>query len=76
MIILQSPGEILFSIGPVSVHWYGIIIAVAFLAGLAVTLKAAKEQNIDHDRIINLSAMLLVGGIACAKEEQWEYALC
>lgn len=77
MLTLQSPGEILFNIGPVSVYWYGVIIATAFLAGLAVVLHAAKEQNIDRDRIINLSALLLIAGILCSRLYyvifKWDY---
>ncbi len=66
-ITFQSPGEILFSIGPVTVYWYGVIIAAAFLAGLGVTLHSAKKQNIDTDSIINLSALLLICGILAAR---------
>ncbi len=77
MITLQSPGEILFSLGPVTVYWYGVIIAVAFLAGLVVVLHSAKEQNISQDRIINLSALLLAGGVIFSRLYyvgfKWDY---
>ncbi|OGI00372.1 MAG: prolipoprotein diacylglyceryl transferase [Candidatus Melainabacteria bacterium GWF2_37_15] len=67
MITLQSPGEILFNIGPAAVHWYGVMIAAGFLIGLIVVLHAAKEQNIDQNRIFDLSALLMICGIIFAR---------
>ena len=66
-ITLQSPGAILFSIGKLQIHWYGVIIAIAFLAGLKIALHIAKQEEINPDRIINLSAGLLIGGIFFAR---------
>lgn len=77
MITLQSPGEILFTIGPVTVYWYGVIIATAFLAALGVVLHIAKQEEIEQERIINLSALLLIGGLISARLYyvifQWDY---
>ena len=69
MITLQSPGEILFSFGVFNIHWYGFIIAIAFLAGLAVALYVVKNDtdNINSEHIINLSILLLIGGIVFSR---------
>jgi len=66
-ITLQSPGAILFKLGPLEIHWYGVIIAAAFLTALGIALHIAKQEGIDSDRIINLSTGLLVGGIFFAR---------
>ena len=63
----KSPGGILFSAGFVEVHWYGVIIAAAFLAGLAVSVHIAKQEGMDSDRVINLATLLLVGGVVFAR---------
>ena len=42
--MLKSPGAIAFHIGPLTVYWYGIIIALAFLVGLFITLAIAKAD--------------------------------
>jgi len=77
MITLQSPGEIFFSIGPITVYWYGVMIATAFLTGLTVVLHSAKKQDISQDRVMNLSALLLVGGVVFARLYyvvfKWDY---
>lgn len=67
MITFQSPGEILFSAGPVHIYWYGAILATAFMAGLGVLLLEGKDQCIDKNSLIDLSAMLVVCGIFCAR---------
>ncbi len=76
-ITFKSPGEIFISPGIFDVHWYGIIIAIAFLAGLGVSLHIAKQENIDSEKIINLATLLLVGGIVFARMYyvifSWDY---
>lgn len=62
-----SPGEIALSLGNITIHWYGIIIAVAFVTGLVITTKAAKEHNFDPDSIINISILLLLVSVIFAR---------
>ena len=68
--MFKSPGEIALSIGPLNIHWYGIIICVAFLSGLFVTLKIAKLKGLNEEKqdvIIDLSSILLITGIIGAR---------
>ena len=45
---------IAFSLGPLTVHWYGIFIALAFLAGLIVASHEAKRNNLNPEIIIDM----------------------
>lgn len=68
--MLKSPGSIAFYIGSLPIYWYGIIIALAFLAGLFITLKITKKDYPDDktaEHIIDLSTFLLIGGIFFAR---------
>lgn len=65
--MLKSPGSIAFELGPIVIHWYGIIIAIAFLIGLLVTTNIAKKQNENPDHILNLSTYLLLGAVFGAR---------
>jgi phosphatidylglycerol:prolipoprotein diacylglycerol transferase len=75
--ILKSPGAIAFEIGTLAVHWYGIIIAIAFVAGLILVMHIAKKQNENPDNIIDLVTYLLAGGIIFARMYyvifNWQY---
>lgn len=57
----------LFSIGPVTIHGYGLMIgigiALAFIAGTYL----AKKKGIDADELFNLTTISVIGGFACAK---------
>jgi len=59
----KSPGETVLNTEYFTIHWYGVIIALAFLSGLKAALYIAKQEDIDPDRIINLSALLLICGV-------------
>jgi len=65
--MLKSPGPVALDVGPITIYWYGIILALAFLAGLAITIKTAKKQGINSDIIINFAIFLLVGAIIGAR---------
>lgn len=49
---------IAFSLGPISVHWYGIILGLAALSGLYLAIREGKRFNIVPDFFMDL---LLIG---------------
>jgi phosphatidylglycerol---prolipoprotein diacylglyceryl transferase len=57
----------LFTIGSFSVPTYGVLVALGFLAGLAVTLRLAKRSALPSEQITNLAIYCALGGIAGAK---------
>lgn len=57
----------LFKIGPLSVHGYGVMIAVGILAALGVTIPRAKKRDMDINIIADLAILSLIFGFACAK---------
>jgi len=58
---------IAFQIGPLTIHWYGIMIAVAFLAGLWTASLRAPRENIPGERIGDIVLWLMAGGILGAR---------
>ncbi len=57
----------LFTIGPVTVYAYGLMIATGVAAAYIVTKYRAKKKNIAIDFIDTLAAWALVGGVVGAK---------
>lgn len=51
--------RVAFTVGGISVYWYGILIAAAFLAGAVYTLKRVREFGLDGDRFIDV----ILGGV-------------
>ena len=58
---------IAFQLGPLTIHWYGVMIALAFLAGLWTATRRARRENISAERIADVTLWLMVGAIAGAR---------
>ena len=55
------------SIGPLTLHSYGFLLAVAFLAGLFVVSSQAKRAGMDATRLTDMAVWLLIAGLVGAK---------
>ena len=55
------------SIGPFTLHTYGVLLAVAFLAGLWVASRQAKRAGLDANRITDMAVWVLIAGLLGAK---------
>ena len=58
---------IAFEIGPIAVHWYGILIATAFVIGVLGTMRQARLQDIDDDLYLNLVMACIICAILGAR---------
>lgn len=67
--MFASPGEIAFSIGPVSVYYYGIIMALSLTLGIFVSYFVAKKYypEINSEVIWDISPHIIIGGIIGAR---------
>ncbi len=57
----------LFSIGPVTIYGYGLMVAVAIIAAYLVAEMRAKKKGLDYECIFTLTIWCLVGGILGSK---------
>lgn len=68
---------IAFEIGPIAVHWYGVLIACAFLIGVWGTLREAKLEGLNEDHVLNLVIAVIICAIIGARVYyvifEWEY---
>ena len=61
------PQPVLFSLGIVTIHWYGLFIVLGISAALALTLLLAKRFQIDAEVIWDLGFYLVLFGIIGAR---------
>lgn len=61
----------LFSVGPITVYGYGVMIALGILVAYKVILYRAAKLNIGQSHIQNLLVIGLTGGFAGAKLLYW-----
>lgn len=66
-----------FEIGPIAVHWYGIIMASAIFLGLILALKESKRKNLAPDFFLDLIIFAIPSSIIGARIYyvifQWNY---
>jgi phosphatidylglycerol:prolipoprotein diacylglycerol transferase len=54
-------------IGPVTIHTYGLLLAVAFIAGIWLTSRNARRQGLDPDSIWNMGLIVIFSALIGAK---------
>jgi phosphatidylglycerol:prolipoprotein diacylglycerol transferase len=62
-----SPGPTLIQLGPITIRWYGLLIASAVLIGVTLSQYLAKRRNVDPNLIGDLAIWLVIGAIPCAR---------
>lgn len=63
----QSPGPIIFELGPIVVRWYGLLIATAVLLGVTLSQYLAKYRHVDPELLGDLAIWLVIAAIPCAR---------
>ena len=63
----QSPGPIIFEIGPFVIRWYGLLIASAILIGVTLSQYLAQRRGINPDLLGDLAIWLVIGAIPGAR---------
>ncbi|MBD2199627.1 MULTISPECIES: prolipoprotein diacylglyceryl transferase [Calothrix] len=62
-----SPGPEIWKIGPITIRWYGLLIASAVLIGVSLSQYLAKRRNVNPDLLSDLSIWLVIGAIPAAR---------
>ena len=53
----------LFSIGPLTIHTYGLFVALGFVAGIAVTIWLGKSHGMTPQQIMDMGFIIILSGI-------------
>ena len=62
-----SPGPILVKLGPITIRWYGLLIATAVLIGVNLSQYLAKRRHVNPELISDLAIWLVIGAIPAAR---------
>ena len=58
---------IAFKLGTLSVHWYGVLVAMGFIAGLWTAGRRAPLHGISPDKVGDAGPWMIIGGIIGAR---------
>ncbi len=75
--MFRSPGPIALQVGPLTIRWYGILMASAIAIGLWLAYREAKRRGADPDDLLKTSELALLGGLVGARlyyvAFNWDY---
>lgn len=54
-------------VGPITLAWHGLTIAIAIVVGLRLAAHAARERGLDPERLYTVALVLTLAGMAGAK---------
>ena len=57
----------LFSIGPITIYTYGVLLAVSYLLGLWLAMRRARKWGLDANRILDLGIYIIIAALVGAK---------
>jgi phosphatidylglycerol:prolipoprotein diacylglycerol transferase len=61
MIIEWGPSPEIFSIGPLTIRWYGVFFATSFIIGYRIMEKIFKEEGFDVSKLDSLLLHIILG---------------
>ncbi len=75
--MLRSPGPIALQVGPLTIRWYGVLMALAMAVGLWLAYRDARRRGVDPEELLKASELALLGGLLGARlyyvAFNWEY---
>jgi phosphatidylglycerol:prolipoprotein diacylglycerol transferase len=57
----------LFSIGPITVYSYGVLLAASYLLGLRLAMSRARKWGLDANRVLDLGIYIIIAALVGAK---------
>ena len=65
--MFSSPGPELFQFGPLTLRWYGLLIASAVLIGLNLSTRLAQKRRLENGLISDLLPLLVLFSVIGAR---------
>ena len=63
----NQPNSILYSVGPVQIHWYGLLFVIGIIAALLVAICLGRQYQVHKDTLIDLFFWLVIFGTIGAR---------
>jgi len=65
--MFRSPGPIALHVGPLTLRWYGILMAGAMALGLWLAHRDARRRGLDPEPLLKAAELALLGGLVGAR---------
>jgi phosphatidylglycerol---prolipoprotein diacylglyceryl transferase len=65
--MFRSPGPVALQFGPLSIRWYGVLMALAMAVGLWLAYRDAKRRGLDPESFLKAAELGLLGALVGAR---------
>lgn len=65
--MFRSPGPVALQFGPLSIRWYGVLMALAMAVGLWLAYRDAKRRGLDPESFLKAAELDLLGALVGAR---------
>ncbi|MDN5347236.1 MAG: phosphatidylglycerol---prolipoprotein diacylglyceryl transferase [Clostridia bacterium] len=65
--MLVDLNPVVFQLGPLAVRWYGIFMALSFLAGTWYLYNEGRRRGLEEDFLLNLAILVIIAGVVGAR---------
>jgi phosphatidylglycerol:prolipoprotein diacylglycerol transferase len=65
--MFRSPGAVALQVGPLTLRWYGILMATAMALGLWLAYRDARQRALDPENLLKAAELALLGGLIGAR---------
>ena len=65
--MFRSPGPVAIQFGPLTVRWYGILMAASMAIGLWLAYRDAQRRHLDPESLLKAAELALLGGLIGAR---------
>jgi phosphatidylglycerol---prolipoprotein diacylglyceryl transferase len=76
-VVFHSPGAIAFQVGPLTIRWYGILMATAIALGCWLASREARRVGLSTDKVLSAGQWGIIAGLVGARLYEvifnWEY---
>src|SRR5688500_415510 len=59
--------QVAFQLGPLTIHWYGVFVALGFLVGFWTASRRAPREGLTPESILDLGPWLILGTLLGAR---------
>ena len=75
--MFASPGSVAIQLGPISIRWYGILMATAIAVGFWLAHREARAEKLPADDILRVAQWAVIAGLVGARLYEvifnWDY---
>ncbi|WP_026694482.1 prolipoprotein diacylglyceryl transferase [Peribacillus kribbensis] len=64
---IEPISKVAFHLGPIAVHWYGIIIGTGLLLGLLIAMRESEKRGLSKDTFLDMILFAVPVAIICAR---------